>query len=107
MDESGNISKDDIIRLIIPTVYNVNDLNTKLERVNNLSTYLTFKMSRHSLMRDEISEAEIYPSQSLQIKDLRYDYIQGNIRLSENQRKQLEEERRESSKKFAKMFLNL
>lgn len=107
LDESGNISKNDIIRLIIPTVYNINELNAKLEKANDLSTYLSFKESKHSLMRDGISESEIYPSQSLQIKDLWYDHIQGYVRLSENQRKELEEQQRRSSKKFAKMLLNL
>lgn len=107
LDENGNILKSDIIRLITPTVYNINELNEKLSKANDLSTYLTFKMSKHSLYRYGLSEGEVYPSQSIQIKDLYYDYIQGNVRLSENQKTILREEQSRSSKKFVKMLLDL
>ena len=85
----------------------INDLNEKLAKANDLSTYLTFKMSKHSLYRDGFSEGEVYPSQSIQINSLQYDYIQGNVRLSENQRKTLEEERSKSLKKSAEFICNL
>lgn len=64
-------------------------------------------MSKHSLYRDGFSEGEVYPSQSIQINSLQYDYIQGNVRLSENQRKTLEEERSKSLKKSAEFICNL
>ena len=107
LDENGNVLKSDIVRLITPTIYNINDLNEKLAKANDLSTYLTFKMSKHSLYRDGFSEGEVYPSQSIQINSLQYDYIQGNVRLSENQRKTLEEERSKSLKKSAEFICNL
>lgn len=92
LDENGNILKSDIIRLITPTVYNINDLNEKIAKANDLSTYLTFKMSKDSLYRNGCSESEIYPPESIQVKNICYDYVQGNVCLSDNQRKQIEEE---------------
>ena len=107
LDENGNILKSDIIRLITPTVYNINDLNEILLKANDLSTYLTFKMSKHSLYRNGLSEGEIYPTQSIQIKDLYHDYIKGNVSLSENQKSVLREQQSRSSKKLVKMLLDL
>lgn len=107
LDGSGNISKEDIIRLITPTVYNIGELNEKVSKANNLSTYLTFKMSKHSLYKDGWSEGEIYPSSSLQVKNLDYDYVRGNVPLSSTQRTELEQEQIRSMKKFAKMLIGL
>lgn len=107
LDENGNILKSDVIRLITPTVYNINDLNDKVIKANDLCTYLTFKMSKHSLYRDGLSEGEIYPSQAIQVKSLYYGYAQGNVILSENQETILREEQNRNSKKLAKMLLNL
>lgn len=107
LDGSGNISKEDIIRLITPTVYNIGELNEKISKANDLSTYLTFKMSKHSLYKDGWSEGEIYPSSSLQVKKLYYDHVRGNVSLSSAQRTELEQEQRRSMKKFAKMIIDL
>ena len=106
IDEEGNILKDDINRLIIPTIYNINVLTEKVTQANNLDTYLTFKMSKHSLYRDDWSEKEIYPSESIQIKNLYYDHVKGNVRLSNNQRAELEAQQRRSMKKLAQSILN-
>lgn len=106
LDDNGNILREDIIRLITPTIYNINELNKKIEEANDLSTYLTFKMSKHSLYRDGFSEEEIYPEQSIQTKNLHYDYIQGNIPLSNNQRKKLEERQRKNRKKCARLIIS-
>ena len=54
--ENGDILKEDIIRLIIPTVYNINALNEKVTKANDLSTYLTFKLSKDYLYRKDLSE---------------------------------------------------
>ncbi len=106
LDENGNILKEDIIRLITPTVYNINELNEKVTKANDLSTYLTFKMSKHSLYRNDLSEGEIYPTESLQIKNLYYDHIKGNVPLSNNQKVELEDQERKSMKKIAKMLFD-
>lgn len=107
LDENGNISKEDIIRLITPTVYNIGKLNEKVSKANDLSTYLTFKMSKHSLYKDGLSEGEIYPSSSLQIKDLYYGYVRGNVPLSSTQKTELEQEQSRSTKEIAKLLINL
>ena len=64
-------------------------------------------MSKHSLYRNGLSEGEIYPRQSIQVKDLYYDYIKGNVSLSENQKSVLREQQSRSSKKLVKMLLDL
>lgn len=107
LDENGNISKEDIIRLITPTVDNIEKLYEKVSKANDLSTYLTFKMSKHSLHRNGVFESEIYPSSSLQMKDLYNDCVRGNVPLSGAQRTELEQERRRSMKMFAKMIIDL
>ena len=107
LDANGNILKEDIIRLITPTVYNIDELNEKVTTANNLSTYLTFKMSIDSLYRNGLSEGEVYPTESIQIKSLGYDHIQGNIPLSNNQREELKEEQRKSMQQGAKLLLSL
>jgi len=106
LDEKGNVLKSDIIRLITPTIYNINDLEEKLSKANDLSTYLTFKMSKDSLYKEGLSEREVYPSQSIQIKSTYYDYIQGNVRLSERQRNELEKEESKNRKKIVKLLLD-
>ncbi len=106
LDENGNVLKEDIIRLITPTVYNISALNEKITEANDLSTYLTFKISKHSLYRGGFSESEIYPSKSLQIKKLDYDYIKGNVPLSNNQKAELKDQQRRSMKKMVKMLLD-
>ena len=107
LDEDGKVLREDIIRLITPTVYNITELNEKVTKANDLYTYLTFKMSKHSLYREDLSESEIYPSESLQIKDLYYDSVKGNVPLSKNQRAELYEQQRIMTKKLAKMLIDL
>lgn len=107
LDEKENISKTDIKRLIIPTIYNINDFNKKIEEGNKLDTYLAKKISRDSLGRDGILESYLYPIQELQIKDLYYDYLQGYIPLSINQQEKLMQEDEEFSTQILKMVLDL
>lgn len=107
LDENGNILKEDIIRLIPPFVHNYNSLIEKVNIANNLETYLTFKLSKHSVYRNGCSEGELYPVASIQTKSLYYDYLPGNISLSSNQKKVLREKEREAQKKFVKTLLNL
>ena len=106
LDENGNISKEDIVRLIPPFIHNYNELFEKVNNANNLETYLTFKLSKHSLYRDGWSEGELYPTSSIQVKNLQYDYLPGNISLSTNQKNELREEQRKSMKILAKSLLD-
>ena len=104
LDENDNISKEDIIRLITPTVYNIGELNEKVSKANDLSTYLNFKVSKNSLYRDDLFENQIYPSLSLQIKDLAYDHVKGYVPLSSTQRIELKQKYNKNMKKCAKML---
>lgn len=108
LDQNGNISKEDIIRLITPTIHNINELNEMVHTANDLSTYLTFSISKHSLYKDGINEVDIYPTNSIQINDLSNDYIQGNISLSNKQREKLKQEKIKNLKiSCAEVFDNL
>lgn len=104
LDENGNITREDIIRLIKPTIQNVGELDEKITKANDLSTYLTFKMSKHSLYRDGWSEGEVYPTKSIFVKDLHNGYSYGNIPISSRQEQELNEELRKSSRKLAKIL---
>ena len=103
----GKISREDIIRLIEPTVYNFYRLQEKIEKGNNLNTYLTEKIFKESLFKYDISEFELYPTMEIQIRNLDYDYLPGNVRLSKRQQEALEEERNKILKRNANMIVNL
>ena len=103
----GKISRIDVIRLLKPMVYNYYLLKEKLMFANDLKTYLTTKISKEGLYRQEINESEIYPTTEIQVKNLYYDYLPGNVCLSERQKHSLREEQHKSLVKSAKMLINL
>lgn len=89
--ENGNIYYQDLIRLITPLVENVLELREKVEIANSLETYLSFKVSKHSLYKDGFTEDDIYPKRALQVKAYEFD-TKGYIRLSHKQREVLQKE---------------
>lgn len=93
INENGDIYYADADRLLAAVVYNVKDLYNKIKQGNNVETYLTFKESRHSLLKDDVFESEIYPRKEVQIKDLHYACRSEFIALSDQQQKELEKER--------------
>lgn len=103
----GKISREDIIRLIEPMVYNFYRLQERAQRGNDLNTYLTEKISEVSLFKSDISEFELYPTIEIQVRNLYYDDIPGNVRLSERQEETLKEERSKMLKKNANMIVDL
>ena len=107
LDEKGNILKEDIIRLITPTVYNINELKEKVTQANNLSTYLFFKRSKEYLYKAGCSEEEIYPTEAIQIKSLYYDYLKGNVALSANQKAELQEQENRNIENNTKFILDM
>lgn len=106
LNENGDISKEDISRLIFPMVYNIQRLNTKVEEANDLDTYLSIKISKQSLARNGFSEDELYPNKELQTKNLSYNYEWGDVELSENQKQQLQNEMKENIKGVTKLLLS-
>lgn len=103
----GKVSKEDIIRLIIPIVANINMLEEKVEKANDLSTYLTFKESKDSLYRDGWSESEIYPMSSLQTQSDMNDWRDDNVKLSDNQKILLKKRQEKSRKIIADILTSL
>lgn len=95
INEVGDIYFADAIRLLDAIIYNVKDLHDKVNQGNKFETYLTFKKSKHQLLKDGVFESEIYPRKEIQIKDLNYAYSKEFIALSEKQKEQLEKEQLE------------
>lgn len=106
LNENNEILKSDIIRLLIPTLYNIKLLTDKINEANNLETYLTFKMSKHTIYKEGFMENEIYPYKEIIIKNLEYDNVDGYVPLTDNQKQQLWENRRENIKIVAKILID-
>ena len=105
LDKKGNILKEDIERLIKPTIANINILNDKLNKANDLSTYLTFKISRQSIYRNDFSENELYPLPSLQDKHYLGFNREEYVPLSKGHQKQLDYLQTKSRRKLAKLLM--
>lgn len=104
LDETGNVSKEDIIRLLTPTYYNFMALREKVEKANDLSTYLTLKMSIHSLMREGLLESDIYPRVTLQNKGMLGYNGNTEVKLSRRQEQKRLEETKKSIKESVLRF---
>lgn len=104
-DSRGYILKDDIIRLVIPTVFNIGELKEIVSKANDLDTYLHFKLSIDSLSRLGCSLDDLCPAKSLQIKSLDRGAVSGNVPLSLGQRKEIEEEEKRMLKKASQFPL--
>lgn len=103
INEEGNIYFKDAERLADAIIYNIKDLRKKLQAGNNPETYLTFKESRHNLMKDDVWESDIYPSRKIQIKDRIYAYKPEFIALSEAQQTQIQKEELKNFSKWMRM----
>lgn len=97
---NGNIYITDAERLADAIIYNFKDLYDKVKQGNNLETYLSFKESRESLLKDGIMEGEIYPSKQIQIKDSHNSYQKQFIALSDAQKEQVKKEEIECMLRF-------
>lgn len=105
-NEDGRISKTDIMRLVTPAVHNIRTLDDKVRQANDLSTYLTFKMSLDSIYKNGWSENEVYPSPELQLRNLEYASLPGYVPLTDRQREEIERESQSYLKRFTKDFLD-
>ncbi len=71
------------------------------EEENNLNTYLDFKNSKEQLGRDGFfDEEEIYPSEEIQIKDVKSGNSPEFIALTEKQKVELKKENLRNFSKF-------
>ncbi len=96
INSNGNIYFKDAERLADAIIYNVKNLCEKVQVGNNPETYLTFKESKHALMRDGVFESEIYPSKKIQIRDRHHANMPEFIALSEAQQTQVQKEELEN-----------
>lgn len=96
INSNGNIYFKDAERLADAIIDNVKDLCEKIQTGNNPETYLTFKESEHSLMKDDVWPCEIYPRKEIQVKDRYYAHRSGFIALSEAQQTQAQKEELEN-----------
>ena len=106
LDDNGNILGSDIIRLIEPTIYNIEVLSNKIKDANDLNTYLSFKMSEESICANGFLESEIYPSMDLQIKSLFFYFNDGYVSLTEKQKESIRQKDDENVKTFIKTMLD-
>ncbi len=105
INSKGNIYFKDAERLADAIIYNVKDLEEKVQTGNNPEIYLTFKESKHDLMRDDIWECDIYPRKEIQIKDRYYAHLPEFIALSETQQTQVQKEDLENMTRWIEMDL--
>ncbi len=99
LDERKYILKSDIIRLVNPAVYNINEFEKTIEDANNLNTYLEKKFTEEALI-DGLIRCE---EKEIQKKNLYNDLYEGNIPLTEKQK----EEIKETHSKIMTKFLNM
>lgn len=107
LDENGNITREDITRLIIPTIQNIEELEEKVTQANDLTTYLTFKMSEESLYREGWSARELYPTKAIIVNNLINGYSYGNVPISCRQEQALREEFKKGDNIVARILTKL
>ena len=100
VNEEGNVYCEDINRLCEAIIYNINDLYKKVQEVNNLNTYLDFKISKEQLGRDGIFGEDLYPSEEIQVKDVTRGNLPEFIALTEKQKVELKKENLRNFSKF-------
>lgn len=106
LDSNGDILKEDIARLILPTIYNLNALESLVNEGNNVETYLEFKLSKLNLYKRGIP-TNLYPPSSIQEKNIFGNHDLGNVPLSKNQKNELNNSLSKSMKKTAKLIVDL
>lgn len=83
------ILKEDVVRLIEPTIYNIEQLIQMNDQANDLNTYLIFKVINPKTHKMDIKEEDLYPNSDLQSRDL--DNQNGYVPLSQNQKQRIKE----------------
>lgn len=81
LDQNGNITKNDIIRLLMATIQNITMLEQRLIEANDFENYLLYKLSSYDAQKLELTKEDLYPDPELQSNVYRY----GNVPFSVNQ----------------------
>lgn len=104
LDENGNILGSDVVRLTEPFIYNYKELVKKHTEGNILHTYLHNKISLDDIFRKGLTEQELYPKEELQENNIdayeSYGRVNGDIPLTNNQKKLLKSKQDEFMKNF-------
>lgn len=100
LDENGNILKSDIIRLVKPAVYNINEFEKTIEKANNLDTYLEHEHSEEALIDGRIYARDL----AIQINSLDNDLYEGNVPLTEKQKDEILEKQNKTMAKIMNMI---
>lgn len=98
IDQNGNISKRDIMRIIIPLLCNIKLLLKMTRDANNPDTYLLNREGQEFILNNGI-----FPIEDLQITSLSMSESPLYIPLTDNQRKTLFEKEQSSKNKVEKL----
>lgn len=79
-----NISVNELTRIIVPLIYNIEKLFVLVNAANNKYTYGNFKVDKDVIAGKGWNEEDIYPTDAIQVKELN-NYEYGLIELSESQ----------------------
>ncbi len=104
--KGDKICKYDIIRLIKPTLYNMQKLEEKLAKGNDLNTYLEGKITKPEIYKNGYSEEQLYPSPSLKVTSLTQSGTSGYVDLSPRQLKIEREKMDKNIQNVAKLLLS-
>ena len=100
LDAQGNILKDDIIRLVKPAIYNIEEFERTINNANNFNTYLEKKFTDDALIDGFIHCEE----KEIQKKNLDNDLYEDNIPLTKKQIKEINEAHSKIMIKFLSMI---
>lgn len=98
VNQLGNIRYDDVIRLVLPTIENFNELNRVVKKANNIFTYREVMRNIEMFEKDKKRERDIFPNKNLQVswtitnEDYGYAPLTP-LQIKKNKREQLERER--------------
>ena len=93
--KDNKILYTDIFRIAEPFIYNFQNLQRCVESGNKTETYLTEKKSAdlHSCQKEGYLESHLYPNEEIQLHNIDFANVPGLIPLTEEQEKQLMQEK--------------
>ena len=105
--DGKKIHIDDVIRIVVPLIYNIETVENLVTRANNVETYREFKISLDSIHRNGFTEKDVYPSIGLQVKNLDVEFEKGLVPLSNKQKEYLYAENEKHMSQAIDLVLNL
>ncbi|MBR1376989.1 MAG: hypothetical protein IJ565_04165 [Bacilli bacterium] len=84
------ISKEDVVRIVDPFIYNLKTIIETTKKANSLETYLDFKINEDSIYKNGMTEEMVYPSTELQIKNIDIPLCKGYVPLTKKQEEEIQ-----------------